>query len=51
MLNLFVTRTIAPNWLAELRWNNVTDKHYELVQFYNTPGSNVFVSIKWTPTP
>lgn len=51
LLNLFVTRTIAPNWQVELRWNNVTDKHYELVQFYNTPGSNVFVSIKWTPTP
>ena len=51
LLNLFVTRTIAPNWLAELRWNNVTDKHYELVQFYNAPGSNVFVSIRWTPRP
>ena len=51
LLNLFVTRTIAPDWHVELRWNNVTDKHYELVQFYNTPGSNVFVNIKWTPTP
>ena len=50
LLNLFVTRTIVPDWQVELRWNNVTDKHYELAQFYNTPGSNVFVSIRWTPT-
>lgn len=50
LLNLFVTRTIAPDWQVELRWNNVTDKHYELARFYNTPGSNVFVSVKWTPT-
>lgn len=28
-----------------VRWNNVLDKSYTLVQGYNTPGSNVFVNL------
>ena len=49
LVNLFVTRSLSPNWLLEARWNNIADKDYELAQGYNTPGSNVFVSLKWTP--
>ena len=49
LVNLFVARTLSPDWLVEVRWNNVTNKDYELVQGYNTPGSNVFVSLQWTP--
>jgi vitamin B12 transporter len=47
-LNLYVTRSVASQWSVELRWNNVTNKDYELAQFYNTPGSNVLVSVRWT---
>ena len=47
--NLLVTRSFSPNWLLVARWNNIADKDYELAQGYNTPGSNVFVSLKWTP--
>ena len=49
LINFFVTRRLAPEWLVEARWNNVTDKDYERVQGYNTPRSNVFVSLRWTP--
>ena len=49
VVNLFVNRSLAPQWSMELRWNNVLNKEYELVQFYNTPHSNVFLSLKWTP--
>jgi vitamin B12 transporter len=49
VVNLYVAYTIAPGWTAELRWNNVGDKDYELAKGYNTPGSNVFVWVRWSP--
>jgi vitamin B12 transporter len=50
LLNLFASYAFAPGWSAEIRWNNVTNKDYELVKDYNTPGSNVFVWVRWNPT-
>jgi vitamin B12 transporter len=47
--NLTLSWALARQWQADLRWNNVTDKDYEQVQGYRTPGSNVFLSVKWTP--
>lgn len=47
--NLTASWAFARGWQADLRWNNVTDKDYEQVQGYRTPGSNVFVSVRWTP--
>lgn len=32
-------------WLV--RWNNVFDKEYELARGYNTPGSNVFLGLRY----
>lgn len=29
------------------RWNNVFDRDYELIKTYNTPGSNVFVGLRY----
>jgi vitamin B12 transporter len=51
LLNLFASYAIAPGWSAEIRWNNVTNKEYELVKDYNTPGSNVFVWVRWNSAP
>ena len=31
------------------RVNNVFDKDYELSQNYNTPGTNLFVGLRWQP--
>lgn len=47
--NLTASWAFARGWQADLRWNNVTDRDYEQVQGYRTPGSNVFLSVKWTP--
>ncbi|HET9046884.1 MAG TPA: TonB-dependent receptor, partial [Casimicrobiaceae bacterium] len=49
VVNLYVSHPLAPGWTAELRWNNVGDKDYELAKGYNTPGSNVFVWVRWSP--
>ncbi len=49
VLNLTVARSFTPEWSVEARWNNVADRHYELAQGFATAGSNVLVSVKWTP--
>jgi vitamin B12 transporter len=47
--NLTASWAFARGWQADLRWNNVTDKDYEQVQGYRTPGRNVFLSLTWAP--
>ena len=49
LVNLFAGYAISPAWSLDLRWNNIADRKYELVRHYNTPGSNVFVTVRWTP--
>ena len=49
LVNLFAGYAISPAWTIDLRWNNVSGRKYELVRHYNTPGSNVFVTVRWTP--
>jgi vitamin B12 transporter len=48
LFNLLATYSIARNWSLELRWNNVFNEQYELAKGYNTPSSNVFVSVQYT---
>lgn len=45
LLNLFATLDFAHGWSATLRWNNVTDKQYELARYYGTAGSTVYASL------
>lgn len=47
LFNLTVSRSITPEWSVDLRWNNIRDRKYEVVQGYNTPGSNVLMNIRW----
>ena len=49
VVNLMGARRISNDWAVELRWNNVGGTDYELVRGYNTPGSNVLLSVKWSP--
>lgn len=49
LVNLYASYAFAPGLIAELRWNNVADKDYELAKHYNTAGSNVFVWLRWSP--
>jgi vitamin B12 transporter len=49
LVNLTAGYVLARDWSVNARWNNVFDRDYELVQFFNTPGSNVFVWVAWQP--
>jgi len=51
LVNLLASYRIAPEWTLEARWNNILDKQYELAKHYNTPGSNLFVWVRWSATP
>ena len=47
LLNLYASYDFAPGWAAFARWNNVLDKDYELARNYSTPGSSLFVGIRY----
>lgn len=47
LFNLMASYDITRNLQVQVRWNNVLDKDYTLVQGYNTPGSNAFVNLTW----
>lgn len=47
LLNLFATYRFAPDWSAIVRWNNATDKRYQLARTYATAGSQVFVGVRY----
>jgi len=49
IFNLFATHDLTKEMSVSLRWNNIADKHYELAQGYNTPGSNAFISLQYQP--
>lgn len=47
LLNLYATYQLAPQWRALVRWDNVSDKRYELAKTYATTGSSVFVALQY----
>ena len=51
VVNLTVSRMLTPEWSVQLRWNNVADRDYELVQGFVPPPSNLLASVRWTPRP
>jgi vitamin B12 transporter len=48
IVNLVATYSVTRSWTVDLRWNNVLDERYELARGYNTPRSNVFLSVQCT---
>ncbi|MGZ8251144.1 MAG: TonB-dependent receptor domain-containing protein, partial [Methylophilaceae bacterium] len=56
VLNLTADYKINQDWKLQARLNNALDKNYTLVYdtfsdvAYNTPGSNVFVSVRYSPS-
>lgn len=48
LLNLVAVRRLSAEWRAELRWNNLADHRYVLVQGYNVPSSSVFATLVWS---
>ena len=49
LYNLTANYAFAREWSFNLRWNNVFNRNYELVQNFNTPGSNVFFALRYEP--
>ncbi|WP_346951910.1 TonB-dependent receptor domain-containing protein [Castellaniella sp.] len=47
LVNLTAAYDLTKSLGVQVRWNNVLDKDYVLVDGYNTPGSNVFVNLSW----
>ncbi|NEX62078.1 TonB-dependent receptor domain-containing protein [Noviherbaspirillum galbum] len=47
LLNLHASYAVARDWTVFGRWDNVFDKNYELARNYNTPGSSVFVGVRY----
>jgi vitamin B12 transporter len=47
LYNLLASYDVTRNVQVQVRWNNVFDKDYTLVDGYNTPGSNAFVNLTW----
>jgi vitamin B12 transporter len=47
LLNLFASYRFAPDWSAVVRWNNATDKQYQLARTYATAGSQAFIGVRY----
>jgi len=47
LLNLYGSYRFAPDWRAEIRWNNATDKQYELARTYATAGAQVYLGLRY----
>jgi len=47
LLNVFASTALARDWTLFGRWNNVADKNYTLARGYATPGSNLFVGLRY----
>ncbi|SFV17598.1 TonB-dependent receptor domain-containing protein [Pseudoduganella namucuonensis] len=47
LLNLYATYQFARDWSVLARWNNATDKNYEVARTYATPGSSFFAGVRY----
>jgi len=47
LLNFQATYNLSKDWQLFGRWNNALDKKYELARNYQTPGSNMFVGVRY----
>ena len=46
-IDLRASAPLAGGWTAEARVENLGDRDYRLVDFYNTPGRSVLFSLRW----
>ncbi len=47
LFNLYGNYEFAKDWTLFGRWNNILNKNYQLSYGYNTPGSNLFVGVRY----
>jgi vitamin B12 transporter len=48
LVNLLASYDLTKQLQVQVRWNNVFNKDYTLVQGYRPPGSNAFVNLRWS---
>ncbi|MFY9327946.1 MAG: TonB-dependent receptor [Georgfuchsia sp.] len=48
LVNTYASYVISPTLTAQARVDNVTDKRYELVKDYNTPGRSLFLTLRYS---
>ncbi|MDM0112536.1 TonB-dependent receptor [Variovorax sp. J22R133] len=51
LLNLNASTPLGKGFTLLARIDNVSDKQYQLVQNYATPGRTFYVGVKWSPKP
>ncbi|WP_353247944.1 TonB-dependent vitamin B12 receptor [Salinisphaera sp. T31B1] len=49
LLDLRGSMNVSRDWQLQAELNNVFDEDYETVRFYNQPGRNVFVTLRYRP--
>ena len=47
LLNVHANYALSKDWTLFGRWNNLLNKNYELAYGYATPGSNLFVGVRY----
>ncbi len=47
LFNLYGNYEFAKDWTLFGRWNNILNKNYQLSYGYNTPGSNLFIGVRY----
>ncbi len=47
LFNLYSSYEFEKNWSVFARWNNFTNKQYQLTYGYNTMGSNIFAGVRY----
>ena len=47
IFNLYGNYEFAKDWSIFGRWNNIFNKDYQLSYGYNTPGSNLFIGVRY----
>ncbi|MCB5188261.1 TonB-dependent receptor [Methylobacillus caricis] len=50
LVNLYTNYRINDDWALNARVNNLFDRNYELTKDYGTYGTNLFVSVRFTPS-
>lgn len=48
LMNLYASHELTPEWSVFAKWNNLFNAQYQLSYGYLTPGSNVFVGLKYS---
>ena len=49
LTDLRLAYALAPDWKLQLALKNIFDKNYETARYYNQPGRNFMLTVKWQP--